>query len=311
MQCPKQGIPREETHYLQKVRQHRASGKKERKSNQGIICFMNMKAFVELLRPINAVMSMVGVYVGYSIAVQQFVFNESILLALVSVAFISGAGQAINDYFDLEIDKKTGKKKPLVLGTVTKNQALVFSIALFLTGTYLASLLNEFAFYIAVFFSIILFLYSATMKDIKFVGNAVVSFGVAFTYIFGASIAGVTPLVLMVATAAFFANWAREVIKDVEDKKTDRGHKLTLPLILSKHSTQFVILALLAAALIAGYFPVIFAGAGIFYTILITIGNIVFILAAQQLLQQHASQSQKTIKRAMLIALAAQLSLLL
>lgn len=272
---------------------------------------MGIKAFVELTRPINVFMSMIGVYIGYSVSIHQFAFNESILLALLSVALVSGAGQSINDYFDLEIDQKTGKKKPLVLGKVTKKQVFIFSIALFLAGMYLASLLNEFAFYISVFFSLVLFLYSATMKKIKFVGNVVVSLGVAFTYIFGASIEGVTPLVLMIASAAFFANWARELIKDVEDEKADKGHKLTLPHLVSRHQVNFIIFVLIAVAIIWGYFPYFFEGAGELYLILISIGNIIFILSAQQLLKQGASLSQKTIKKGMLVALLAQLSLVL
>jgi geranylgeranylglycerol-phosphate geranylgeranyltransferase len=264
----------------------------------------------KLIRPLNALMAAVGAYIGYSLALQTISLNVNILYAMLSVFFISGAGQTINDFFDYEIDKKKKNSRPFVRGIISKQNGFIFSIALFTLGIILASFLNEETFWMAVFFSALLFLYSASMSKIKFVGNAVVALSVGFTFIFGASVAIITPLVLMIALAAFFANWTREIMKDVEDAHSDKGHKLTLPLLLNTHQTQFIILVLLALTILSGYLPTFLARGNVLYTVLVSISNIVFILAGKQLLDQHAHQAQSLLKKGMMVALLAQLSLL-
>lgn len=268
-------------------------------------------AYLQLMRPLNAVMSAVGVYIGYSLALQTFTLNLTILYAVLAVFAISGASQAVNDYFDFHIDKQKKSTRPLASGKISKTNGLIFAIALFIFGIILASFLNTETFWMAVFFSALSFLYSASMSTIKFVGNVVVSLSVAFTFIFGSSVIGITPLVIMISLAAFFANWAREIIKDVEDAHADKGHKLTLPLVLNTHQAQFIIFILLFLSIISGYLPVLFANANVFYTSLVTLANIVFILAGKQLVDKHATRAQSFMKKGMLIALVAQLSLLI
>lgn len=270
-----------------------------------------LSGFVQLVRPLNAVMSMIGVFIGYSLAYGGFHFDLSLIYALLSVFFISGAGQAINDYFDFEIDKKRKNNRPLVRGLLSKNTGLIYSLALFALGIILASFLTELAFYTAVFFSILLILYSALMQKIKFVGNIIVSLGVAFTFIFGASVIGLVPIVLMIAIPAFFANWAREVIKDVEDAEEDQDHKITLPHILKKNHVKWFTLSLIMLAIITGYLPTFFGIGDWKYPLLVTISNIVFILAVKAFVRNHADKSQSWIKKGMIVGLLAQLSLLI
>ena len=254
-------------------------------------------------------MSMIGVYIGYSLALGEFTFNLSILYAMLAVFCISGGGQAINDYFDYDVDKRKKSARPLASGLISRKNGLFFSIGLFLLGMVLASFLNNDAFWIAVFFSALLILYSWLMREIKFVGNIIVALGTGFTFIFGASVISVTPLVLMIAFAAFLANWAREIIKDVEDKNEDKGIKITLPHILKSHQVTFVIWALLLLTLIAGYLPVVLGQSNLYYTLLVTAANIVFILAGKEIHAQHATKAQSLMKKGMIIALVAALVL--
>lgn len=256
-------------------------------------------------------MAAVGVYIGYSLSQGFFTLNAEILYAMIAVAAISGGGQTINDFFDYEIDQRKKKSRPLVSGIISKQNGFIFSIALFTFGIILASFLREETFWMAVFFSALLFLYSASMSKIKFVGNAVVALSVGFTFIFGASVAAITPLVVMIAFAAFLANWTREIIKDVEDAAEDKGSKITLPLLLNTQQTNFIILVLLTLTIFSGYLPTFFAQANAGYTILVTLSNVVFILAGKQLVGRHAQKAQSFMKKGMIMALLAQLSLLL
>ncbi|MBM3282251.1 MAG: hypothetical protein FJY86_02845 [Candidatus Diapherotrites archaeon] len=265
----------------------------------------------QLIRPLNAVMSTIGAYIGYLLALHTITFDITILYGMLAVFFISGASQSINDYFDYAIDKQRKSTRPLASGKISRTNGLVFSFILYILGITLASFLNNEAFLIALFFSVLTFLYSSSMSEIKFMGNIIVSISVAFTFIFGASLVGITPLVLMISLAAFLANWAREIIKDVEDVRTDKGHKLTLPLILNTHQTRFIILIILGMAIVSGYLPVYFGLSTIYYTFLVTIANIIFILAGKNITHNRAEKSQSLLKKGMLVALLAQISLLI
>lgn len=268
-------------------------------------------AYAQLVRPLNATMSALGAFIGYALALHAVTLDSTILVGMLTVFFISGASQAINDYFDYFIDRQKKSTRPLVSGIISRTHGLFFALALYAIGIIFASFLNNEAFLIAIFVSVMTFLYSASMSSIKFVGNVIVSASVALTFIFGSALAGVTPLILMISLAAFFANWAREVVKDVEDQNEDKGHKLTLPIIMSEKHTRVFIGIILALAIGAGYLPTLLANANEYYSILVTGVAIIFILAGKEILHHHPARAQSFIKKGMLLALVAQLSLLL
>ncbi len=270
-----------------------------------------LKGFVQLLRPLNGIMSMIGVYIGYSLSVGIFTFNPTILYAMLAVFFISGGGQAINDYFDYEIDRKRKSNRPLANQIISKKTGLVYSLGLFGIGILLASYINDISLYIAGFFSLLLILYSSLMQEIKFVGNVIVSLSVAFTYIFGSAANQITPLVLMIAIPAFFANWGREIIKDVEDQNEDKGYKLTLPLVAKEKHVQYFTFFILLLGLITGYLPLYFGyGKLVWFGLLVTISNIVFVWAGKELSEKNFQRSSIHMKQGMMTGLLAQLSLL-
>jgi geranylgeranylglycerol-phosphate geranylgeranyltransferase len=275
-----------------------------------------LRAYIQLCRPLNAIMAGVSTLIGYLLAVgiSHAVWDTNLLFTLLAVIFIISGGQAINDYFDRDLDAKQKKSRPIPSGAISPQHALIFALALFVVGNLLAWQVQSttaLTFPIAFYFSLLLIAYSAFMRRIKFVGNIIVALGVGFTYIFGASITHITPLVLAIALAAFLANWVREIMKDVEDKEMDRGNKLTLPLITNPRNVSIIASIILLLALIAGYVPQFFFGAGVAYVLLITAANLVFILAVKKLWKNDAKKAASLMKKGMLIALVAQLSLLL
>ena len=68
---------------------------------------MNYQPYLTIIRPFNCIMAAVATLIGFSVALGGFAFTIPLMLAMVSAFLICGAGQAINDYFDREIDKKT------------------------------------------------------------------------------------------------------------------------------------------------------------------------------------------------------------
>ena len=162
---------------------------------------LDFNAYLQLCRPLNAVMAALGMIIGYLLAfqptqmgimhvgewtfplIQPFseIFNLNFFLTLFSIIFIISGGQAINDYFDRDVDAKQKKTRPIPSGRVSETHALIFAGILFLLGNIFALLVNsptQLTFPIAFFFSFLLIVYSAFMQRFKFLGNVVVALGV-------------------------------------------------------------------------------------------------------------------------------------
>jgi 4-hydroxybenzoate polyprenyltransferase len=151
----------------------------------------------------------------------------------------------------------------------------------------------------------LLIIYSAFMQKLKFLGNWIVGAGTAFTLIFGASIIGDYSLAGWFALSALLANAGREITKDFEDMKADKGFKKTLPLILGENAKQFV-LGIYSASIAIAFF-VWFSGItqSIFYLVLIALASAIFFSSAIKLFRNNFIKAQKLSKVGMVVALLA------
>ncbi|MFH0714447.1 MAG: geranylgeranylglycerol-phosphate geranylgeranyltransferase [Candidatus Diapherotrites archaeon] len=269
-----------------------------------------MKAYFELLRPLNGVMAAIAVLIGYWIGLGEIAFSQTIGLALVSVFLIAGAGQTINDYFDRHLDKKLKPHRPLPSGRVRPHHAILYSFLLFVVGILLALFLTRDAFFIALFMSLALAGYSAFMRKAKWLGNFFVAFGTGVTIIFGASLTGNYGIVLWLFWPLFFANVGREISKDLEDVQGDKGFKLTFPMLVSESGAQIAVyLSYLLSALFAFY---VFASGIVPKLPFISIALLAvvgFAYSAWLVSQEKYRASQKWSKISMIIALVAYLSI--
>ncbi len=267
---------------------------------------MNLKEYIKLIRPIDCIVASIGVFIGFSLSVQGIILIPFLGYAMLSVFFVCAGGQAVNDFFDFEIDKKTNKNKPLVNGSISQKQALIFSLTLFLIGISFSFLVNLYAVIAAGFFSLLLIAYSALMKKIKFLGNLVVSFSVAFTILFGAIISMNFFLPLILFIAAFFANTAREILKDLEDLESEKGIKITLPQVLSIKTVFSLVVFLYFLSVLTGFYP-FFTGRfnSIIYLFLMSGATIFFALSSIKMYDKNFSCSQKHSKTGMFLGLIA------
>ena len=183
-----------------------------------------MFGYLELLRPKNCLMAAFAVLIG------SFLYLKlDLLLVWTPVAFvalaaflITGAGNAINDYFDVEADKENRPKRPIPSGRVSKRGALAFSIILFALGMALASFTMVLAFAIAVFNSLLLVVYSWSLQHKTFFGNFTVAYLTGSTFLFGAAAVGNIQLALIFSLLAGLTTFSREIFKDLEDLEGDR-----------------------------------------------------------------------------------------
>ena len=256
------------------------------------------------MRAKNCIIASIAVLIAYLI--QNFAITAELGLAMLSVFLICGAGQAINDVFDAKIDAKINKDKPIPSKRITKKQASIFSSALFIIGVSLTLLINPLTFVIALVFSILLVLYASVLYKVKYIGNFVVALGTAFTFIFGAAASGsIGMLIIIFAISAFFANMAREITKDFEDIKKDKGFKKTLPMISRKAASVVVIVYHLLAVTFAMIAYMFYLDYNFVYFVIIVLSSLAFGQSIKLLLNNNYNKAQKKCKKGMIFSLIA------
>jgi len=218
---------------------------------------MKIKAYIILTRPVNIVISFLSILAGGFVTgkVDNLV---TLFAAAVSGALIAAGGNAVNDYFDVEIDKINKPFRPLPAGLISPKRALIFSIVLFLSGIILGGLINFTAFVISFLAAVSLFFYSYKLKVMTLWGNLTVAFVSGMAFVYGGVAAGNYLKSMIVGGFAFLFHLAREIVKDCEDVEGDRSLGAgTIPIkfgIPSAIRTAQAVIFVLIAFTISVYF---------------------------------------------------------
>lgn len=143
------------------------------------------KGLIALLRlPYWLMTGGLSVLTAFAIT-KTMIAPEKILLIFFSMAFITSAGFAINDYFDRESDAVIKPKRPIPSGALSLRQVIVVSGVLFAVGLVMAYFMNWLSFSIIVVDSLLLLFYSYLVKRKSgFAANVLVGIltGTAFMY---------------------------------------------------------------------------------------------------------------------------------
>ena len=184
---------------------------------------MSLNGLFRITRPANSVAAGLASIVAYLIATGTLI--PPVLLLFVIVTLITAAGNVINDYYDIEIDRVNRPDRPIPSGQVTLPAARAYAVTLFLTGILVCLLTNELCIAIAVLNSLLLIGYAAFLKRTPLFGNITVSYLAGSMFLFGGALAGLSGLyhVVPFAVMTFFAMLARELIKDAEDVDGDKA----------------------------------------------------------------------------------------
>lgn len=214
-----------------------------------------------MIRPLNALVAGCAGVIGYLMATGTIV--PGVLILFLVVFLVTGAGNSINDYFDVEIDRINRPDRPLPSGRIRKRAVLTYATLLFITGVALSFLTSSYCVVIAVFNSLLLIFYAATLKKTPGAGNIAISYLSASIFLFGGAYYGIPGVmkVLPVALITFFAMLAREIWKDAEDIEGDLANRAaTLPVIMGVHSAIHLGFAFLICAVAASLVPVLWWG---------------------------------------------------
>jgi geranylgeranylglycerol-phosphate geranylgeranyltransferase len=189
-------------------------------------------------------------------------FPGKLLLAAFSGVLIGGGANAVNDCFDVKIDRINKPLRPIPAGLVSEGKAWRFSIFLLAAGPAVASFIHLQAFLFALFTSILTFMYSWKLKATVVWGNLTVSLITGLAFIYGGMAAGNIHSSLIIGAFAFLFHLGREIIKDTADMKGDRAFGAeTLPVrygVRTALSWATAVLALLILTTFVPYFLDIF-----------------------------------------------------
>jgi len=270
---------------------------------------LKVREYVELSRPINVVMSIIGVVIGAGLggSINWYL----VFLAIMAAGLFTAAGNALNDYIDRDLDKIAHPERPIPSGRLSPKEALKFSVTLFIISAVFASVLAFYKpltllIYVPALLLMILYEVKAQLKNFGPLGNVVIALLVGMTFSYGALASNPNILAFMLTLYAFLSNWSREIIKDIEDMKGDKfaGRK-TLPMILGEDAAKKIGVVPILLAVLTSPLPFIWREMGLLPFLFIVFGDMVFAYSIYLAIRAEYGKSQRIMKWGMIIILLA------
>lgn len=204
---------------------------------------------------------------------QSFLFSLDFFLLVFSTVLIAGAGNIINDYFDIRADRINRPDRIIISKHIKRRWAIllhwIINFFAFTIAVYLSYRNDTFWYVFIHLLSInLLWYYSMQLKRTLVVGNIIIAILTALvpilvgifynqqvgeneltnTFPFSLISSHQYPIYLgfSLGVFAFILNWTREIIKDIEDMKGDKVIKArTIPIVWGVHKTKGMSLTLM------------------------------------------------------------------
>ncbi|MCS7098719.1 MAG: geranylgeranylglycerol-phosphate geranylgeranyltransferase [Sulfolobales archaeon] len=215
-----------------------------------------LSAYVELVRPHNVLAAILCVILGVLSASRAVEYSLSILDAVIAcavVALVSASGYAINDYFDYKVDAVNKPYRPIPSGRVSLGEVLYFSLVLGIVGVAISAWFNYISLIFVALNAVLVYSYSARIKERGLLGNLVVSFEGSASILYGSLVVytrtGVLDALssaLVPASIAFTLLLGREIVKTIEDYYADSVRNVrSLPRVVGLRVSAVVASAVL------------------------------------------------------------------
>lgn len=240
-----------------------------------------IKAIWELMRLEHGIMLFIAILIG-SIISQKTIYDNTdlplinVLLTFFTALFLEASTFALNDYYDLEIDRINKRTdRPLVRGDISPKTALYLFFILFPLGLVCSFFVNMTCFIIALVTALLSVLYDAKMKKIKLVGNFYIAYIMAIPFIFGGatvleknafSLEKINPAIYTIALIAFLAGSGREIMKDVMDFEGDKEKGVkSFPRYIGSRKSNILAAFFFEVAIVMSFFPFFMKNFEIYY----------------------------------------------
>lgn len=278
-----------------------------------------IKAVWDLMRLEHGVMIFIGILIGSIIGLngESLPDWDKFFLTFFTALFLEASTFALNDYYDLEIDKHNKRMdRPLVRGDLQPRTALLLFFIFFPLGILCSYFVNLTCFVIALITAFLAVLYDAKMKKIKLIGNFYIAYVMAIPFIFGGAAVhpwgvfsfDISPGVYIVALIAFLAGSGREIMKDVMDYEGDSKKGVrSFPKYIGKRRSNIVAGFFYIFAVILSFIPYLFKSFTIYYQniaylVIVLITDVIIVYVSLQLVFSR-SPDMKFFRRLSLIAI--------
>ena len=254
-----------------------------------------MNAYLEILRPYNALMGVIAVLL-VSIISGNFTFYVPV--ACIIVFIFTGAGNAINDYVDHKIDAINRPERPIPSGRISLKTAAIYSVVLFVIATIMALVLGILPGIIVVLSAILMFLYAYRLKKSCLIGNLSIAFLTGLCFVFAGVVLESVFVSILLGFYAFLMTMAREIVKDMEDLEGDKAEGAsTFPIRFGLKASSilaafFMILASLTSP--ALFFIGIFS---ILYLVVLIFAIVLFLTCAVSILKDQTLENNKKVSK--------------
>ncbi len=184
-----------------------------------------LRAYLELVRPHNLAVAAATTLIGYvTVCVTSPCMGgpSRLAAAVAVVVLVAAAGYVVNDYYDVGADMVSKPWRPIPSGRVSRREALILALALFIAGLAVSVPLGILGVLFAAVNALSVYLYSALIKRTGFVGNMLVAANSSATIVLGALAAcdgtdRCPQVVLVPISISFLLVLGREIVKGIED----------------------------------------------------------------------------------------------
>ena len=212
--------------------------------NNKIIKYKKFNAFLKLIRYKNIFSTIYLFLTGTFIVNPNFIQfikiikSPLIIYSLISTLLLLSANMAINDLFDLKIDRINHSDRPLVSGEIKIKEAILLVISLI----FFTELINIFllpqklqnSIHLSVLFT---FIYTPILKKILFIKNISCALMVAYSIFFGGFAAynnfnlfelnNKLKFLYQVIIFVFFGSLYNEILLDIRDYEGDKKNNIS------------------------------------------------------------------------------------
>lgn len=209
--------------------------------------------FLELLKLIRAKNIIPTLFLSFSggwlmnPSFTNLIQSQPFIVYTINTILIMSSSMAINDLYDIEVDKINHPERPLVKETISKIEAIVLiffllTISEYLSLNYLPINLQNIIHLTIIYVN----LYTPVFKKILVIKNiscaAIVSLSLFFAGLASSSVQLILntnfELLLVATNLIFTGSWSNEIILDIRDYKGDKKQSIqTLPTILGKETS--------------------------------------------------------------------------
>ena len=263
--------------------------------------------FFRLVRPVNGLMMGFAVIVGASLVLAEpvtFELGVSLMLGFVTGFTLMAAAMAINDYYDMEIDRINEPGRPLPEGVVKPGEALVFAAFLTVVGLAAAVRTSLFCLGLAAVAWVVAVSYNTRGKRTGLPGNFLVGACMAIPFLYGSLIVKdwLDQTALLFAAMAFLSGTGREVAKGVVDVEGDRSKGIrTVAISQGEKAAAILASFFFLSAVLLSSLPVFLNLVRCWYVPFVVVTDLGFIVSSVLLVRDPSRANAKRIKNLALV----------